>query len=106
MLLRTAVRRPDNPEIFWKDQATRAKKAEKRGRCEFERGPLWFSSDKAPENSYTSIPASDKETFERFHVLAQARNTLHLEILEAVYIRNLTPSLCQQKILKQYTWLV
>ena len=49
------------------------------------------------KNSHTCIPASDKETFEHFHVLAQARNALHLEILEAVYIRNLTPSLCQQK---------
>ena len=42
----------------------------------------------------TCIPGSDEETSERFRVLAQARNVVHLEILEAVYIRNLTPELC------------
>ena len=52
------------------------------------------------KSSHTCIPASDKETFECFHVLTQTGNVLHLEILEAVYIRNLTPSLCQQKNLK------
>ena len=48
----------------------------------------------------TCTPRSDEETSERFRVLAQARNVVHLEILEAVYIRNLTPELCQQKNLK------
>ena len=52
------------------------------------------------KKNLTCILGSDEETSERFRVLAQARNVVHLEILEAVYIRNLTPELCQQKNLK------
>ena len=33
----------------------------------------------------------------RFKVLAQARSIVHLDVLEAVYIRHLELELCQQK---------
>ena len=32
-----------------------------------------------------------------FTVLAQARNKSHLDVLEAVFIRTLSPDMCQQK---------
>ena len=34
---------------------------------------------------------------ERFRILARARSSYHLDILEAMYIRSLEPSLCAQK---------
>ena len=38
-----------------------------------------------------------EEMASRFEVIAYARNTLHLQTLEALYIRSRSPSLCRQK---------
>ena len=38
----------------------------------------------------------------KFKILAQARNSWHLEIMEAAFITALTPQLCQQKDLGKY----
>ena len=43
---------------------------------------------------YTCVPTNAQE---RFRILAQARSSYHLDILEAMYIRSLEPSLCAQK---------
>ena len=34
---------------------------------------------------------------ERFKILTQARTQMHLDMLEAIFIKSLTPGLCQQK---------
>ena len=34
---------------------------------------------------------------ERFKILTQARTQMHLDVLEAIFIKSLTPGLCQQK---------
>ena len=45
-------------------------------------------------NKPACVPTNAQE---RFRILARARSSYHLDILEAMYIRSLEPSLCAQK---------
>ena len=45
----------------------------------------------------TSKDCIPTDPVERFQLLTRARNKSHLDILEALFIRNLTPELCAQK---------
>ena len=49
------------------------------------------------KGSLTCVLANRKQLKERFSVVARARGPLHLEVLEALFIKRHTPGLCQQK---------
>ena len=49
------------------------------------------------KGSLTCVPANRKQLKERFSVVVRARGPLHLEVLEALFIKRHTPGLCQQK---------
>ena len=46
------------------------------------------------------LPSTEEQLVNHSQVLTQARNQGHLDTLEAVFIRNLAPGICQQKNLK------
>ena len=43
------------------------------------------------------LPRADEIFANRFRILAPARNTLHLDVLDAVFVRAMYSELCQQK---------
>ena len=48
----------------------------------------------------TSKDRIPTDPVERFELLTRVRNKSHLDILEALFIRNLTPELCTQEFVK------
>ena len=49
------------------------------------------------KSNTTCLPATQEELLTRFQVMAKARNHAHLDVMEAVFIRNHAPKLCEQK---------
>ena len=61
------------------------------------RFPWNTTSDQEGEDGLGDYAPSDSQPTERFRILAQARSQLYLDLLKALLIKKLAPSLCHQK---------